>query len=200
MRRLALLLLLSVAHLWSQESSAPPATPPPPNPSHYAPEVVERRVDQLLSKLTLDEKISLLSGDGFDGMSTEAVPRLSIPKLVMADGPQGIRAHGPACSFPSGIALAATWDPKLAYEYGAAIGREARARGIHIQLGPGVNIARTPLNGRNFEYYGEDPYLTGEMASQWIRGIQAQGVVATVKHFVGNDEEWRRMEIEALMD
>ena len=189
-----LFLLLTGARLVAEEIS------PPPAPSHYSPEVVERRIDQLLSKLTQDEKISLLSGDGFDGMSTEAIPRLGIPKLVMADGPQGIRAHGPACSFPSGIALAATWDPKLAYEYGAAIGREAKARGIHIQLGPGVNIARTPLNGRNFEYYGEDPYLTGEMASQWIGGIQAQGVVATVKHFVGNDEEWRRMEIESLMD
>ena len=171
-----------------------------PNPSKYPTAVVEARVDQLLSQLTSKEKISLLAGDGFDGMSTVAIPRLGIPKLIMADGPQGIRAHGPACSFPSGVALAATWDPKLAYEYGAALGREARARGIHIQLGPGVNIARTPLNGRNFEYFGEDPYLTGVMGSQWIRGLQNQGVVATVKHFVGNDEEWRRMEIESLMD
>jgi len=171
-----------------------------PNPSKYPTAVVEARVEHLLSQLTSKEKISLLAGDGFDGMSTVAIPRLGIPKLIMADGPQGIRAHGPACSFPSGVALAATWDPKLAYEYGAALGREAKARGIHIQLGPGVNIARTPLNGRNFEYFGEDPYLTGVMGSQWIRGLQNQGVVATVKHFVGNDEEWRRMEIESLMD
>jgi beta-glucosidase len=175
-------------------------TPPSGAPSKYPSEVVEKRVDALLSKLTEKEKISLLSGDAFDGMSTEAIPRLGIPKLVMADGPQGIRAHGPACSFPSGIALAATWDRKLAFQYGEAIGREARARGIQIQLGPGVNIARTPLNGRNFEYFGEDPYLTGELASQWIRGVQSQGVVSTVKHFVGNDEEWRRMEIESQMD
>ena len=161
---------------------------------------VEVRVEKLLNKLTLDEKISLIAGDGFDGMSTIAVPRLGIPKLIMADGPQGIRAHGPACSFPSGIALAATWDTHLALLYGEALGREARARGIHIQLGPGVNIARTPLNGRNFEYYGEDPYLTGEMAANWIKGLQSQGVVATAKHFVGNDEEWRRMEIESVMD
>jgi len=200
MRSLVLLLLLSSPSLKSEEQSTLQPPSPPANPSHYPPEVVERRVNHLLFKLTQDEKIGLLSGDGFDGMSTGSIPRLGIPKLLMADGPQGIRAHGPACSFPSGIALAATWDQKLAYEYGAAIGREARARGIHIQLGPGVNIARTPLNGRNFEYYGEDPYLTGEMASRWIQGIQAQGVVATVKHFVGNDEEWRRMEIESLMD
>jgi beta-glucosidase len=161
---------------------------------------IESRVTQLLSQLTLNEKVSLLAGDDFDGMSTMAVPRLGIPKLVMADGPQGIRAHGPACSFPSGISLAATWDTNLAYRYGEALGREARARGIHIQLGPGVNIARTPLNGRNFEYFGEDPYLTGQIASSWIRGLQSQGVAATVKHFVGNDEEWRRMEIDSVMD
>ena len=173
---------------------------PPAYPSRQPAAEVETRAQKLLNKLTLDEKISLLAGDGFDGMSTIAVPRLGIPKLVMADGPQGIRAHGPACSFPSGIALAATWDTHLALLYGEALGREARVRGIHIQLGPGVNIARTPLNGRNFEYYGEDPYLTGEMAANWIKGLQSQGVVATAKHFVGNDEEWRRMEIESVMD
>ena len=161
---------------------------------------IERRVEHLLGQLTEEEKISLLAGDGFDGMSTISIPRLGIPKLVMADGPQGVRAHGPACSFPSGIALAATWDSGLAFRYGEALGREARARGIHIQLGPGVNIARTPLNGRNFEYYGEDPFLTGELAAQYIRGLQSQGVAATVKHFVGNDTEWRRMEIESIMD
>lgn len=171
-----------------------------PYPGGNQSTAIERRVEHLLRQLTEDEKISLLAGDGFDGMSTIAIPRLGIPKLVMADGPQGVRAHGPACSFPSGIALAATWDPALAYRYGEALGREARARGIHIQLGPGVNIARTPLNGRNFEYYGEDPFLTGELASQYIRGLQSQGVAATVKHFVGNDTEWRRMEIESVMD
>lgn len=171
-----------------------------PYPSKYSSQEVEQRVSKLLSELTLDEKISLLSGDGFDGMSTIGIERLGIPKLVMSDGPQGIRAHGPACSFPSGVALAATWDPELAYQYGAALGREAKARGIQMLLGPGVNIARTPLNGRNFEYFGEDPYLTGELAAQWIRGLQSQGVTATVKHFIGNDEEWRRMEIETDMD
>lgn len=181
------------------EALATQQPPDSPYPSKYPPDVVEKRVATLLKQLTLHEKIGLLAGDSFDGMSTVAIPRLGIPKLVMADGPQGIRAHGPACSFPSGIALAATWDTKLAFDYGAALGREARARDIQIQLGPGVNIARTPLNGRNFEYFGEDPYLTGEMAAEWIRGLQSQWVVATVKHFVGNDTEWRRMEIETLM-
>jgi len=171
-----------------------------PYPSTRPAAEVEQRVEKLLGSLTPEEKISLLSGDGSDGMSTMAIPRLGIPKMIMADGPQGVRAHGPACSFPSGIALAATWDPKLAFRYGEALGREARARGIHIQLGPGVNIARTPLNGRNFEYYGEDPFLTGEMALNYIKGLQSQGVAATVKHFVGNDAEWRRMEIDSVMD
>jgi beta-glucosidase len=175
-----------------------PAAPHYPTGDQAA--AIERRVEHLLGKLTEEEKISLLAGDGNDGMSTIAVPRLGIPKLIMADGPQGVRAHGPACSFPSGIALAATWDPKLAFLYGEALGREARARGIHIQLGPGVNIARTPLNGRNFEYFGEDPFLTGELSSEWIRGLQIQGVAATVKHYVGNDTEWRRMEIESIMN
>jgi beta-glucosidase len=192
--RLAFVLLLLAIPLRAADNSLSPY------PSKYPKVVVEKRVEKLLSELTLHEKISLLAGDSYDEMSTVAIPRLGIPKLVMADGPQGIRAHGPACSFPCGIALAATWDQKLAYLYGQALGREAKARGIQMQLGPGVNIARTPLNGRNFEYFGEDPYLSGEIAANWIRGIQSQGVTATVKHFVGNDEEWRRMEGESLMN
>ena len=195
----ALATLLPGLSLRAAQPSTPTAATSP-YPSGEAAEKIEARVEKLLSQLTHEEKVSLLAGDGFDGMSTIAVPRLGIPKMVMADGPQGIRAHGPACSFPSGIALAATWDRQLAFRYGEALGREARARGIHIQLAPGVNIARTPLNGRNFEYYGEDPYLTGELATEFILGLQSQGVAATVKHFVGNDTEWRRMEIESIMD
>ncbi|MFZ0435831.1 MAG: glycoside hydrolase family 3 C-terminal domain-containing protein [Chthoniobacterales bacterium] len=194
---LAALLAAAPLHASVNRAEAPAAHPYPTGDQAAA---IERRVEHLLGKLTEEEKISLLAGDGNDGMSTIAIPRLGIPKLVMADGPQGVRAHGPACSFPSGIALAATWDPKLAFLYGEALGREARARGIHIQLGPGVNIARTPLNGRNFEYFGEDPFLTGKLSSEWIRGLQSQGVAATVKHYVGNDTEWRRMEIESVMN
>ncbi len=194
---LAALLAAAPLHASVNRAEAPAAHPYPTGDQAAA---IERRVEHLLGKLTEEEKISLLAGDGNDGMSTIAIPRLGIPKLVMADGPQGVRAHGPACSFPSGIALAATWDPKLAFLYGEALGREARSRGIHIQLGPGVNIARTPLNGRNFEYFGEDPFLTGKLSSEWIRGLQSQGVAATVKHYVGNDTEWRRMEIESIMN
>ena len=204
-REIYLIQLLFVISLESCPSGvaadpAPPNFYPPAQPSVESQSHIDSRVEKLLSQLTLDEKISLLAGDPADGMSTVAIPRLGIPKLIMADGPQGVRAHGPACSFPSGVALAATWDTNLASLYGQALGREARARGIHIQLAPGVNIARTPLNGRNFEYFGEDPFLAGKMAAAWIRGLQSQGVAATVKHFVGNDEEWRRMEIESIMD
>lgn len=191
--RLALAILLVASPLRAGSAAVP-------FPSLLPPVEVEKRVQSLLSKLTLDEKIDLIAGDGKDGMSTKPIPRVGIPRLKMADGPQGIREHGPACSFPSAIALAATWDKELAFRYGEALGKEARARGIHIQLAPGVNIARTPLSGRNFEYYGEDPYLAGEMAAEWIRGLQGQGVAATVKHFVGNDTEWRRLEIETLMN
>ena len=198
--RSSIALILLSGTLWSAAESTNGSVSGSSYPTGEQAAAIERRVYHLLGQLTLDEKISLLAGDGFDGMSTIAIPRLGIPKLIMADGPQGVRAHGAACSFPSGVALAATWDPHLAYRYGEALGREARARGIHIQLAPGVNIARTPLNGRNFEYYGEDPFLTGELAAQYIRGLQSQGVAATVKHFVGNDTEWRRMEIESVMD
>ena len=196
----AILAALLAADSLPASVKGPEATAATHYPTGDQAAAIERRVEHLLGKLTEEEKISLLAGDGNDGMSTIAVPRLGIPKLIMADGPQGVRAHGPACSFPSGIALAATWDPKLAFLYGEALGREARARGIHIQLGPGVNIARTPLNGRNFEYFGEDPFLTGKLSSEWIRGLQSQGVAATVKHYVGNDTEWRRMEIESVMN
>ena len=160
---------------------------------------VEARVNSLVSQLTLDEKLSLLSGDT-DGFSTCAIPRLKLPKLVMADGPQGVRNYGPACQFPAGVALAATWDISLAQAYGRALGLEARARGVHIMLGPGVNICRLPVNGRNFEYFGEDPYLASQVAAHWIGGMQNEGVAATIKHYAGNNQETQRHEVDVEMD
>jgi beta-glucosidase len=160
---------------------------------------VEQRVQAVLAKLTLEEKISLLGGDK-GGFSTFAIPRVGIPKLVMADGPQGVRNYGKACAFPCGAALAATWDTTLAQRMGRALGLEARARGVHIQLGPGVNICRVPVCGRNFEYLGEDPFLTGRMVTAWVRGIQGEGVVATVKHFACNNQEWKRNTVSAEVD
>jgi beta-glucosidase len=159
----------------------------------------EKRADDLLPRLTLDEKIGLLSGD-HDGLSTKAVDRLGVPKLMMSDGPQGVRNYGPACSFPSGAALASTWDPALARRYGNAIGLEARARGVHIMLGPAMNICRVAVDGRNFEYYGEDPFLAGAIASQDVQGIQSQGVISTIKHFACNNEEWDRDSVDVMVD
>jgi beta-glucosidase len=169
------------------------ATPTPGNPA------VEQRVDSVLAKMTLEEKILLLSG-GKDGFSTQPIPRLGIPRLKMADGPQGVRNYGKACAFPCGAALAATWDVALAERMGRALGLEGRARGVHIQLGPGVNICRVPVCGRNFEYLGEDPYLTGRIVASWVRGIQSEGVAATVKHFACNNQERKRGTVSVQVD
>jgi beta-glucosidase len=149
--------------------------------------------------MTLEEKISLIGGDQ-DHYSTHAIPRLGIPKLVMSDGPQGVRNYGQACSFPCGAALAATWDVSLAMDYGHAMGLESRARNVHFILGPGMNICRVPVNGRNFEYFGEDPFLAAQIAANWVRGVQSEGVIATAKHFAANNQEWHRNDIDEQID
>lgn len=118
----------------------------------------------------------------------------------MADGPQCVRNDTHSTLYPCGIALAATWDRSLAHSYGRSLGRDARARGVHIMLGPGVNIYRSPLCGRNFEYYGEDPYLASETASAYIAGMQGEGVMATVKHFCGNNQEYDRHHVSSDID
>src|SRR5450432_1183455 len=123
---------------------------------------VEGRVDSILNQLTLEEKIDLLSG--VEGFFIRDVPRLKLPRLKMADGPIGVRNFGPATAMAGGIALTATWNPALAERVGTEIGRDARAKGVHFLLGPGVNINRAPMNGRNFEYFGEDPFLASRIA------------------------------------
>ncbi len=153
------------------------------------------RVDDLLPRLTVDEKLSLLGGDR--EFYIRAIPRLGIPEVKMADGPLGVRNYGLSTAYPATIGLAATWDYNLARAYGAAVGSDARARGVGIMLGPAVNIIRVPQNGRNFEYLSEDPFLAGAMASQIVTGIQSQGVVATVKHFAANNQETERGTIDA---
>jgi beta-glucosidase len=159
---------------------------------------VERRVDALLTQLTLDEKIGLLGGvDIFD---MPGVPRLGIPRLGTSDSPFGVRAIGPSTLYAAGIALAATWNPALAQRVGSEIGRDARSRGRQYSLGPGVNLYRTPLNGRNFEYYGEDPFLGSRIAVGFITGMQAQGVSATIKHFLGNNSEFARNTSDSRID
>ncbi len=155
------------------------------------------RAEALLAQMTMEEKITLIGGAG---LSIRPIPRLGIPEIIMSDGPMGCRCYGNAASFPGGIALAATWNRALAQRLGVALGRECRARGVHILLAPGVNIYRSPLCGRNFEYLGEDPFLASQMLVPLIRGIQSQEVLATVKHFAANNQEWDRHNISSDVD
>jgi beta-glucosidase len=157
------------------------------------------RVDAILSKMTLEEKIDYIGGTGF---STRPLPNLGVPAFGMSDGPLGVRSNlrFPSTVYAAGIGLAATWNPELAYRVGQGIGRDARARGIHFMLGPGVNIYRAPMNGRNFEYFGEDPFLAASIAVGYINGIQSERVSATVKHFIGNNSEFDRHNSDSVID
>lgn len=158
----------------------------------------EARVEAILQKMTLEEKIDMIGGiNGFDVRGFE---RLGIPPLKTADSPFGVRSNSRANVMVGGIALAATWNPKLAQATGVQIGRDARARGVHYSLGPGVNIYRSPLNGRNFEYFGEDPYLGSRLVIGYINGMQSQGVSSVVKHFLGNNSEYWRNTSDSVID
>ncbi len=159
---------------------------------------VEDRLADLLSRLTLEEKIDMLGG--VEGFCIRPNERLGIPKIKMSDGPLGVRNYGEATAFPAGIAMAATWNPGLMSKVGEMVGREARSKGVHIMLSPGLNIHRAPMCGRNFEYFGEDPYLAGRMAVAYVQGVQSQGVVATVKHFAANNQEYGRHRVSSDMD
>jgi len=159
---------------------------------------VESRVQRILSQMTLEEKIDMLGG--VDSFFVRGVPRLGVPRLKMADGPLGVRNYGPATTMAGGIALAATWNPELAERVGTEIGRDARAKGVHFLLGPGVNIYRAPTNGRNFEYLGEDPFLASRIAVGYIKGVQSQGVSATIKHYMGNNSEFDRHNTDSTID
>ena len=159
---------------------------------------VEERLDTLLKALNPDEKLSLAAGQGF--WKTKPVPRLGISPFKLTDGPRGVGFHssGKRCTaFPSGIAQAATWDEDLLERYGAALGQECRSVGGSTILGPAINIARTPLNGRTFEYLSEDPLLNSRLVVPLVKGIQQQGVAACVKHFAANNQETNRMRISA---
>ena len=157
------------------------------------------RIDSIVQHMTLEEKLAYIGGTGF---AVRAMPSIHLPALEMSDGPYGVRSNAglPSTTYAAGIGLAASWDRALAAEVGAGIGRDGRARGIYYQLGPGTNIYRSPLNGRNFEYFGEDPYLAGEMVTGYITGMQAQGVSATVKHYVANNSEFLRHDSDSIVD
>jgi beta-glucosidase len=166
--------------------------------------VSSERVESLLSELRTEEKLRLLRGaPDPEGVATGYVPpvdRLGIPALRLVDGPLGVRpGDGSATAFPASISLAASWDPPLARAVGAAIARETRAYGQDVLLAPGVNIARVPQGGRNFEYYGEDPFLTSRLAVEYVEGVQSEGVMATVKHYVANNQETDRYDVSAVV-
>ena len=158
----------------------------------------DARAEDLLKRLTLEEKIKLLGG--YQDFYTQAVERLGLPSFEMTDGPQGVRRSAPSTAYTASIALAASWDTQLAQKVGASYGRDARARGIYYLLAPGMNLYRAPMNGRNFEYYGEDPMLAGQTAAAFVRGVQSQGVAATIKHFAANNQEYQRHDISSDVD
>jgi len=163
-----------------------------------SPAEIDRRVDAMLAKLTLAQKIRLIGG--LDGMFTHAMPEIGLPRLKMSDGPIGVRSWGPSTAYAAGIGLAASWDAALARQVGVSLGQDARARGVNFLLGPGVNIYRAPMSGRNFEYFGEDPYLAGQIAAHYILGVQSQDVVATVKHYDANNSEYDRHRSNSIVD
>ena len=165
---------------------------------------------ELIKKMTLEEKASLCVGGSY--WKSKGIERLGIPEIVMSDGPHGLRfsksdptklglndSETSTC-FPSGATLANTWNRNLAYKMGKALGKEARSKGVNILLGPAINIKRSPLCGRNFEYFSEDPYLAGSLASEYINGLQSENVGACVKHFAVNNQENRRMTVNVVID
>jgi beta-glucosidase len=169
-----------------------------------SPADVETRVNQILSQMTLDEKLSYIGGTGFFDIKPIPVPNLNVavnPQIFQTDGPLGVRRSQPSVRFPAGLLLAATWNPDLARDQGISMGRDARARGFFSILGPGMDFYRVPMGGRNFEYMtGEDPYLGAQLVPPLIQGIQAQGVWSCAKHYVCNDEEENRTNVQILLD
>ncbi len=171
----------------------------PPAQQKLSSSEIDSRVEALLSKLNLDQKIALL-GISLDGSLFHPIPEIGLPTLKMSDGPVGVRTWGPSTAYAIGIGLAASWDTDFARQVGVSLGRDARARGVHFLLGPGVNIYRAPMNSRNFEYFGEDPYLAAQIAVPYIQGVQSQDVVAMVKHYAANNAEYDRNGENAVID
>ncbi len=159
---------------------------------------IEAKARALVAKLTLDQKIQLIGG--VDGMFTNAIPEVNLPRLKMSDASLGVRTWGPTTAYAGGVALAASWDTTLARKIGECLGLDARARGVNFLLGPGVNIARSPLDGRNFEYLSEDPFLNSALAVPFIEGVQSRGVIATVKHYAANNQEYNRHNADSVVD
>ncbi len=165
---------------------------------------IDQRVDAILSQMNLAEKLSYIGGTPFFDVKPIPVPNLQVPlnpQIYQTDGPLGVRRNSPGIRFPAGLTLAATWNRNLAREQGISMGRDSRARGYFSILGPGMDFYRVPMGGRNFEYMtGEDPYLGSQLVPQVVKGIQAQGVWSCAKHFVCNDEEENRTNVQILVD
>ncbi|WP_419888409.1 glycoside hydrolase family 3 C-terminal domain-containing protein [Neobacillus niacini] len=171
---------------------------------------MSRKIKELIDKMTLEEKAGLCSGADF--WNTKAIKRLGIPSIMMTDGPHGLRKQVgdtdhlginksvPSTCFPSAAGLACSWDKELVNRVGAAIGEESQAENVAIVLGPGVNIKRSPLCGRNFEYFSEDPYISSKLSADFIKGVQSKGVGTSLKHFAVNNQESKRMSIDAVVD
>jgi beta-glucosidase len=170
---------------------------------------IYKKADSLIALMTVEEKVKMIHASS--SFTSGGIPRLGIPELTTSDGPHGVRLeHGRGWTelgnvpdsgtyLPVGICLGATWNPKLGYEFGSVLGSEAAYRGKDVILGPGINIMRTPLNGRNFEYVSEDPYLVSKMVVGYIKGVQDQGISACVKHFLANNQEHKRFTINVEM-
>lgn len=177
--------------------------------THYTDAQIAIKSDSLIKLMTLEEKVGMIHGNS--SFTSAGVPRLGIPELVTSDGPHGVRVeHGRTYAeqknvldsgtyLPTGICLASTWNPALGYAFGSVLGSEANFRGKDVILGPGINIMRVPLNGRNFEYLSEDPYLVSKMVVGYIKGVQDQGISACVKHYAGNNQETLRGSIDVQM-
>ena len=205
---LAVIVIAASFHASLAGAQTVPADAPYKNPATP----LEKRVSDLLARMTVEEKAAMLSGSGW--MESAPIDRLGIPAIKMADGPMGVRSWAGASavtnakgtsqvlttSFPSGVAMAATWDTELVQREGQAIAQEVKALGRDMILGPTVNINRVPLWGRNFEGYGEDPYLAARLGVAYIKGVQGEGVIPSVKHFAANNEEFERHRIDAHID
>ena len=169
---------------------------------------MSNKIQTIIKKMTLEEKAALCTGAS--SWTTTPVERLDVPELIMSDGPHGLRrvadiystSHNslPATCFPTASCLASTWDVDLLYKLGETLAEECLALNVDVLLGPGANMKRSPLCGRNFEYFSEDPYLAGEMAASWINGLQSKGVGASLKHFAANNQEYQRFSISAEVD
>ena len=164
----------------------------------------------IITKLTLEQKCALLSGESV--FTTRGYKNAGIPSITLSDGPNGVRKQAgaadhlglnpsvPATCFPTAATVACSWDPALGEQLGRAMGEEAAAQEVSVLLGPGLNTKRSPLCGRNFEYFSEDPYLSGKLAAAYVRGIQSNGIAACPKHFAVNSQELRRMASDSVVD